>query len=430
MQAAYCLLVVSVMCHFMLLTQGKRPHVVHAQLKRPLVVHAQLKRPHVVHAQLKRPHVAPNVRAVASTFSNTKCRQLEPGRTAYTQVPRELRLANLWQRLDEVPHNACSACLLHAGGREGFLGPGISSFSRFNHTCTSRPFSSTARCDWWAVWGLIELPVVNCFLEKDLSCKPTLFLDVINFREVTSGYWTSIVWNGFNNYGFRPRNMDSARWNTHFAHHLAVRPWKAPAKDLDGKVVTIMGQRFDDAALWTVWARYSGRRNSTSGSRYAHLVGPNIWYQETVDEIRRLAPGVQVVFRPHPQHPQSPQSMWRCTHPNLPWQDFRSDGTVAPQGARLDVKGTLAETIAKSYCIITMNSNAAIESVLGGTPVIVTDEGSMAWDVAVHRVADIFNLYRGDRMQWLYDLSYAQWRSDEITKGLFLPLYFDKEKVR
>ena len=81
-----------------------------------------------------------------------------------------------------------------------------------------------------------------------------------------------------------------------------------------------------------------------------------------------------------------------------------------------------------AYCVVGLNSNALTESVMAGVPTISLCSGSMAWPVSGHHLAFIEAPHQQyERQQWLNDLSYCQWREDEIKQGL--PWYHLKEKL-
>ena len=76
----------------------------------------------------------------------------------------------------------------------------------------------------------------------------------------------------------------------------------------------------------------------------------------------------------------------------------------------------LAEQVTNCWCVVTYNSNSSVEAAIRGIPSFVYDEGSMTWDISRHDY-DIENPIMPDRTQWLNNISYAQWTSDEIIRG-------------
>lgn len=69
-----------------------------------------------------------------------------------------------------------------------------------------------------------------------------------------------------------------------------------------------------------------------------------------------------------------------------------------------------------AHCLVTHCSNAGVESIVFGVPVIC-DPGAAAAPVARTSLAEIENLVMPDRMPWLSSLAYQQWTVDEFADG-------------
>jgi hypothetical protein len=89
---------------------------------------------------------------------------------------------------------------------------------------------------------------------------------------------------------------------------------------------------------------------------------------------------------------------------------------------RSDMMGSKKNTIDKdlkdAWCTVSLTSNAAVDSIFHGIPVITADKISPSYDVAEHDLASIENPKMGDRTQWAYDLAYAQWNLEEMKLGM------------
>lgn len=68
------------------------------------------------------------------------------------------------------------------------------------------------------------------------------------------------------------------------------------------------------------------------------------------------------------------------------------------------------------YCLININSNAAIESIWAGIPVI-TLAPHISNTVSRNKISDINNLVKPNLANWLCMLSYSQFTYDEIVNG-------------
>jgi len=116
------------------------------------------------------------------------------------------------------------------------------------------------------------------------------------------------------------------------------------------------------------------------------------WLKESAGAL--LDWGCKVVFRPHPL----------AILPPIP-------------GCGYSVGGKFIDALHDTHCVVTFNSNSAVEAVIEGVPVIATDRGSMAWAVANHALMDVKAPLLPNRQQWLNDIAYAQWNVEELRSG-------------
>lgn len=68
------------------------------------------------------------------------------------------------------------------------------------------------------------------------------------------------------------------------------------------------------------------------------------------------------------------------------------------------------------YCVININSNAAVESLWAGIPAITLGK-HISNCVTRNKISDINNLYRPHLANWLCMLSYSQFTGEEIANG-------------
>lgn len=171
--------------------------------------------------------------------------------------------------------------------------------------------------------------------------------------------FTSLGFNGLNGRAeFNNQHSPPDRWEK---HGFELKPWK-----YGGDYVLIMGQVPGDQSIRHIDIR-----------EVLHSVADNINDKP-------------VYYRPHPLAHET-------------W-------TPAPV-----YYGTLDECLAGAEYVVTVNSNSAVDAILSGTPAVALDEGSMAWDVATHRLKQL--IIRPDRTQWAYNLAYCQWTEEEIRSG-------------
>lgn len=68
------------------------------------------------------------------------------------------------------------------------------------------------------------------------------------------------------------------------------------------------------------------------------------------------------------------------------------------------------------YCLININSNAAVEALWAGIPVITLNK-HISNQVTRQQIKSINDLYRGSLAEWLAMLSYSQFTYEELTNG-------------
>ena len=85
-------------------------------------------------------------------------------------------------------------------------------------------------------------------------------------------------------------------------------------------------------------------------------------------------------------------------------------------GTELSVQ-PLQDDFSNAHCVVTYNSNTAVEALLEGIPVFAHDQGSMCWQVANKSLISVDVPNRPDRNSWLNDLAYAQWTLQEMRNG-------------
>lgn len=219
------------------------------------------------------------------------------------------------------------------------------------------------QCDLAVLWGVSQRDLIARYAE---SGTPYLILecgfvgDRLDFA--SAGY------GGLNGRAdFRNARSPGDRWK---ALGQPMAPWRPKGS---GDYVLIMGQVQGDQSI-----RGIDIRN---------------WYAETAKYL--TGRGLAVAFRPHP----------------------KGSGQDCPKGAEL-LLGDLSGALSRASCVVTYNSNAGVDAVLAGVPVIAVDAGSMALSVAGLSLYGVTDPPRPGRTQWAHNLAYAQWRESEFRSGL------------
>jgi hypothetical protein len=149
---------------------------------------------------------------------------------------------------------------------------------------------------------------------------------------------------------------------------VSLKPWK------QGKDIVLCGQVPWDA--------------SVEGSD--HL----LWLEAAAERIRGYS-SRPIKFRPHPK---------------------ALSAFSAIDGTELSVR-PLSEDLKNAHCVVTYNSNSAVEALLEGVPVFAHDKGSMCWELANKSLLSVDVPNKPDRTEWLNNLAYCQWTLSEMSSG-------------
>jgi hypothetical protein len=238
------------------------------------------------------------------------------------------------------------------------------------------------------------------------SQKPYLVWEEGNFRQYPQykkfGWWSYQASGRFNN-----QFVDAVRWRRmRRATGVVVKDWHSP-----GSEILIMGQLDLDSALIPMY---------DSG-----IMEFKQWVEQTIAEIRKHTDRT-ICVRPHPLDTKnylSSVKSWNNTYQNV-YISSNYEGKNKLNGG----SGLYAD-LAKSYCVVTYNSNSIIEAVCAGVPVFALSQDSSAWDIAHHSLDGIENLdYSIDVTYWCHQIAYTLWTKEEVRKGEtwahLKPVYF------
>jgi len=209
------------------------------------------------------------------------------------------------------------------------------------------------------------------------SGKPVIVIEVGGLRRNES---FKIGINGINrDADFANQEFDDKRWPL-FKHVL--QPWNPT-----GDIVVICGQH-DASEQWKSLPKMEN------------------WIEQQINEIRRYTTR-PILVRPHPRNQiHLDESKFKNVKIRTPQRDYRTyDDT--------DFKKTLERT----WAVVNHSSNPAIEAVIKGIPVFVS-QSSLCHDVGNNELRDINTPAMPNRINWANQLSYTEWFKDEIEAGL------------
>lgn len=84
-------------------------------------------------------------------------------------------------------------------------------------------------------------------------------------------------------------------------------------------------------------------------------------------------------------------------------------------------KVTWQQQIQDAYCVVSYSSGLAIDAVINGIPVLSCDEGNFTYHIGDNKLSNIESLNLvpdKDVVQWLNNLAYCQWTTEEMEKGI------------
>ena len=207
--------------------------------------------------------------------------------------------------------------------------------------------------------------------------KPVVVLEVGGLLRNTT--WKMGI-NGINrDADFANQSYDDKRWPL---FKLELKPWQKT-----GNVIVICGQHH-------------------TSEQWKGLPQPKNWCEQRIKEIRKYC-DKPIVIRPHPRNVfDFDETKYPHVRVNLPKKDYSTyDDT--------DFKKVLRST----WAVVNHSSNPAIESILNGIPVFVS-ESSLCYDVGNHTLADIAQPAMPARQNWANQLAYTEWTTEEIGMGL------------
>lgn len=199
-------------------------------------------------------------------------------------------------------------------------------------------------------------------------------------------------------------------YQRHIQHAAPVRLWEYWRVAVDGHNPTrylMATDRPDDRAEAMSFSlkpwRKSGKHIVFAGSsakyhEFYDLPDPTTYAKSVIRQIRRLAPGREILYRPKPS-----------------WHD-----AVPIKGSTWSGRGqTLAEVLVGAHALVTHGSNSCFEAVCAGVPCVVLGEG-VARPVSSTEVSEIESprlAPMGERQQWLANVAYQEWTMPEFESG-------------
>lgn len=210
-------------------------------------------------------------------------------------------------------------------------------------------------------WG-IKRPKVSSHLQQIFADQLILERGYIGDRH----RWTSCGFNGLNG------RADFLYSHTNARRADLFRDALKPYKENRGEYILIMGQVPTDASVF--------------------FIGFHQWLSNTIQQLSSITDR-PIFYRPHPL----------------------DKNPIIPNAKVLS--GDLESAIHGAHCVVTLNSNSGVDSILAGIPTISMDMGSMVYSITDHDLHSVVAPKTYDRTDWINNMAYTQWTLDEIRKG-------------
>lgn len=233
------------------------------------------------------------------------------------------------------------------------------------------------------------------------SKKPFLVCEEGGFRQFRE-YKRYGWWSYQNGIGiFNNDNVDNTRWKKFLSlTGLKIKDWHSP-----GDSIIIMGQVHIDSAVISLYEK-----------GYSHFYA---WVEEIISDIRKFSDR-KIFIRPHPGDHMFNWLLENSESLNKKYKNI----TVGNSKER-----NLYDDLKIAYCVVTYNSNSAVEAVCEGIPIFALDKGSTAYDIAHTDISQIEKLnYNVNIDEWCNKVVYTMWSNEEVKNGEtwahLKPVYF------
>ena len=182
-------------------------------------------------------------------------------------------------------------------------------------------------------------------------------------------------------------------------------------------------KKYTDSRLQHLGVEFNGWKNKSDGHVLillqlpgdASLRGANIyeWAKHVISEVRNKTDR-KILLRPHPlvnirSGDEFYEFWWNISqlgYKNIEVSDSKTH--------------SIQDDCKRAYCSIAYTSGSSIDSILNGVPVIACDPGNFAWGISSNypdQINDPMKPNAATINDWLKDLAYYQWSSEELENG-------------
>ena len=149
---------------------------------------------------------------------------------------------------------------------------------------------------------------------------------------------------------------------------------------------------------------------------------PKDWFKDVYNKIRPLTKR-KFLIRPHPNH-MAQMIKRKNEFPNDCELIEGKSHWVGDE--KKYYRFNFQDAITNVHAVITHNSTASVDSCVRGIPTFVTSNLAICWPVANTDLTKIETPIFPDREQWVYDIGYKMWSTEEIRSGTVFKRFKNK----
>jgi len=213
-------------------------------------------------------------------------------------------------------------------------------------------------------------------------------------------HWRVSLFSPMNNGNFLSDNSPKDRWeNMCKIWNVKYEPWRK--------------SNTNDPILFVLQPQDNWSMNE---------LDPIKWLNDVYNKIRPLT-NRPLMARPHPNH--MAQMIKRKNE--LPKDVELLSGPTSWSGDNKKYyRFNFQDVIANCHAVISHNSTATVDSCIRGIPTFCTSDLALCWPVANKDLTMIETPELPDRTQWVYDIGYKMWSTEEIKSGKVFKRFKEK----
>jgi hypothetical protein len=204
-------------------------------------------------------------------------------------------------------------------------------------------------------------------------------------------HWRVALYSPMNNGDFLSQNSPADRWEMlKKEFKVKYEPWRQSNPD--------------DPILFVLQPKDNWSMNE---------LDPIEWFKDVYKIVRPLT-NRKFIVRPHPNHVALIEQRKK---------EFPTDVEVAigqkyfAGDDKKFYRFHFQEAITNCHAVVSHNSTATVDSCVRGIPTFCTSDLALCWPVANQDLNKIESPAMPDRTQWLNDLGYKLWSTEEIHNG-------------